>query len=274
MFISSAVFAADTTPKDRGLLVTPLRDYIKVDPGESANDKIGVANLTPNPMDITLYAEQFSVADYTYDYQFSAPKEDWVKLQTAQLHLTAGGSKEVPYTITVPKKGAPGGHYFTIFASAKVGDGKEIRAAVVLYVTVNGDLIQTSKIKKEVIPVVSFGGNIPFSLDVRDTGNTHFFVYVSGRLETWWPGQPASETAHLLLPKTTRTVGSEIASPILPGVYKAVYGYRTESGQRTELSKIIVYLPVWSIAIFVGLGGFIVLFLKRRKHSSHKKVNT
>lgn len=274
LFISTVASAVDASQKDRGLLITPLRDYIDVDPGKTADHKVGVANLTPNPMDITLYVEQFSVADYTYDYTFDAPKEDWIKLQTTQLHLASGSSKEVPYTITVPKKGIPGGHYFTIFASAKVGDGKEIRAAVVLYVTVSGDLIQTSKIKKEEIPAISFGGDIPFSLDVRDTGNTHFFIYVSGRLETWWGSQSAVEMAHLLLPKTTRTVGSEIASPVFPGVYKAVYGYRTERGERTERSKMIVYLPPWSIAIPVGLAWFIILLVKRHKRLSQNKLNT
>ena len=274
LFLNSVVSAATTPPNDRGLLVTPLRDYIAIDPGKTVEHKIGVANLTPNPMDISLYAEQFSVADYTYDYKFDTPKEDWIKLQTSQLQLASGASKEVPYTISVPIKGAPGGHYFTIFASAKVGDGKEIRAAVVLYMTVSGDLIQTSVIKKEIIPTVSFGGDIPFSLDVHDTGNTHFFVYASGHIETWWHMQPASETAHLLLPKTTRTIDSEIASPMLPGVYKAVYGYRTETGQRTEHSKLIIYMPVWSIAVLLGLVWLVVLFMKRRKRVSKDKLNT
>lgn len=268
--LASSVASAESTPSaGRGLLVTPLRDYIHVDPGKTANDKIGVGNLTSQAMDVTLSTQQFSVADYTYDYKFSAPKENWVKLQETQLHLAPGVSKEIPYTVAVPTKGAPGGHYFTIFASASVGGGKEIRAAEVLYVTVTGDLIQTSTIKKEELPRVSFGGNIPFSLDVRDTGNTHFFVYASGHLETWWSTGQASEEAHLLLPKTTRTVSSEIASPLLPGVYKAVYGYRTESGERTERSKFIVYLPVWSIVAFVGLCGLVALFVKKRKRSTN-----
>jgi hypothetical protein len=274
LLFSSAVSAVDSSQKDRGLLVTPLRDYITVDPGKTAEHKIGVANLTPGSMDITLYVEQFSVANYTYDYKFDTPKEDWIKLQTTQLQLTSGKSKEVLYKISVPKGAAPGGHYFTIFAAAKVNDAKEIRAAVVLYVTVSGDLIQTSTIEKEKVPGISFGGNIPFSLDVKGTGNTHFFVYVSGRLETWWQAPKASETAHLLLPKTIRTVGSEIASPVLPGVYKAVYGFRTESGQRTERSKLIVYLPPWSIAIPVGVGWFVFLLIKRHKRLSHDKLNT
>lgn len=271
LLINGTAFAAG---KDRGLLVTPLRDYITVDPGKTGEHQIGVANLTPNPMDITLYAEQFSVANYTYDYHFSAPKEDWVKLQTTHLQLKPEASKQVSYKIIVPKGAAPGGHYFTIFASAKVSQSKEIRAAIVLYVTVKGDLIHTSTIEKEKIPTVSFGGNIPFSLDVKDTGNTHFFVYASGHLETWWQTPQAPEAAHLLLPKAIRAVGSDIASPVLPGIYKAVYGYRAENGQRTERSRLIVYLPPWSIAIPIGIGWFIFLLLKRHKRTEHNKLNT
>lgn len=271
LFLSGATSAVE---KDRGLLVTPLRDYITVDPGKTGAYKIGVANLTHEPMDVTLYTEQFSVANYTYDYKFDEPKEDWIKLQATQLQLTPGKSKEVPYIISVPKDASPGGHYFTIFAAAKVDGGKEIRAAVVLYVTVSGDLIQTSAIEKENIPAVSFGGNIPFKLDVKGTGNTHFFIYVSGRLETWWGSASAPEAAHLLLPNTTRTVGSEIASPVLPGIYKAVYGYRAENGHRTERSKWIVYLPLWSVAIPLGLAWLIFLIVKRRRRLAFKKTNT
>lgn len=268
---------ADERPKNRGLFVTPIREYVKVRAGTTKDGSLTVANITEKPVTVTLSVEQFSVADYTYDYTFSSVKEDWIKLGTTQLQLQPNKSQLINYTVDAPKNAAPGGHYFTLFASASLGDGaveSKVRAATVLYVTVAGELKETSEIKKETIPWISFGNDIDFTLDVKNTGNTHFFVYTSGKVNAWTAKPDSTEVTHILLPDTTRTVGSTIAAPILPGLYTVTYGYKTEDGHTVNRSKMIVTIPPWSLAIPLGVGWIVWLVRKRSRHAGKSPTDS
>lgn len=270
VLMGSSSAYADTPPKNRGLFVTPIRQYIDVAAGKTSTGSLTVANVTDHSTSVALSVEQFSVADYTYDYRFSAVKENWITFQTSQLQLEPGKSQTITYTIATPKQATPGGHYFTIFASATLNGGptgSKVRAATVLYATVDGPLQQSSEIKKETIPWVSFGSPIDFSFDVKNTGNTHFFIYTSGKLSGWTAKPASQEVAHILLPGTVRTVTGAITPPLLPGIYTATYGYRTENGQMVNHSARIVYAPPWSLVIPLALGWVAVLFWKRKKRT-------
>jgi hypothetical protein len=242
--------------KNRGLFVTPLRQYVTV------------ANITERATTITMSVEQFSVDDYTYSHRFGTLRESWVKLSATQFTLQPGKSQVVTYSITPSADASPGGHYFTIFASSVFhtnGIPSQVRAATTLYVTINGDLKHTAIIKKETIPFVAFGGDISFKLDVQGTGNAHFFTYSSGELLGFSAQGKGAESTHLLLPGTSRILGSTIPAPILPGVYKAVYGYRTDKGQTVQRERYLVYLPPWSLLIPIGITWLVLTIRKKRR---------
>lgn len=241
--------------KNKGLFITPVREYIQVPAGQSASRKITLANITEKPAEITLSIGQFTVANFTYDYKFAPNKRDWIKLEATQLKLEPGKSREVAYTITVPDGVAPGGYYFTVFATKELDaeTGRKIRVGEALYVTVEGDLRRTSHIQNDAVPPVVFGGDVPFSFDAKSTGNTHFFMYVSGSLKGVATDNKSQEATHLLLPGTVRTAKGTIPAPSLPGIYQATYGYRVDDGQTITHTKYIAYLPLWFIAIFVGI---------------------
>jgi hypothetical protein len=137
----------------------------------------------------------------------------------------------------------------------------------VLYLTVQGELHKTSTVRKNSIPSVSFGGDIPFALDVQNIGNTHFFTHASGSLNGLGPKKTGDEVTRLLLPDTARSIGSTIPAPLLPGIYKAAYGYRTDAGQNIRYSKYVLYLPPWAIIIpfFAGWAGVKFWRLQKRK---------
>lgn len=262
--VPSPVFA-DTNPvTNKGLFVSPLRDYIAVDANNTHRGELTVANYSEKPIDIALSVEQFSVSDYAYDYTFTPPHEDWVKLGVTSTQLQPGKSQRVPYTITVPSDASPGGHYFTIFASASLSPGSRVQAAAVLYVTVNGDLKHSSEIIKEDVPFIAIGNTIPYKFDIKNTGNDHFFIFLSGQLEGLTAKPAATEPANILLPNTTRTVTGKIPAPVLPGVYKITIGYKTDGNMTHQRSKYIIYVPPWFIAIPIGLI-LILATLRRRR---------
>jgi hypothetical protein len=254
---------------ERGLLITPPRQYLMVDPGKPTKSSITIANITENPLEVTLSVEQFSVADYTYDYRFETPKENWISFETTQATLKKTESRTVNYTITPPENTKPGGHYFTIFASATIGEGRSVRTATVLYITASGEVSKQSAIEKANAPFVSFGSELPFQLDIKNTGNAHLIAYTSGVMEGLlpFPAQKPNEIAHVLLPDTVRRVDERVVTPLLPGIYRLEYGYREEEGKVMKEQQYILHLPIWSIVFLAGagwLGVFIVDKLKRR----------
>jgi hypothetical protein len=259
--------SAHAISADRGLLITPPRQYLSVDPGKTTKSSITVANLTESSIDVDLSVEHFSVADYTYTYIFDLPKEDWVKLGQTQLTLKKSESRTIPYVVAAPTNATPGGHYFTLFASTSLGEGRKVRAATVLYVTAKGTLSKQSEITRSSIPPLSFGGNVPFSLDVKNAGNTHFITYVSGSMKGIlpFPSPSGSETAHVILPTTTRTIEETMPPPVLPGIYQAIVGYRDEDGHDTRRMQYSLYAPPWSIALIIGVAWLVALLFKRKR---------
>lgn len=262
LFGGSNVNAADGD--NRGLLVTPIRAYKTIDPGGIDADTLTVANLTKDAIDVSLSTEQFSVVDYTYDYTFEQPREDWINVATPELHLEAGESKAIKYQIEVPKTAEPGGHYFTLLASTSLKPNEKVRAATMLYVTVNGDLIKTSTILDDAVPVVSFGGDIPFHFTAKNTGNTHFFAYTTGKLEGLSAQSEKNDAAHILMPQTSRELEGAFSPPLLPGIYKANYGYKTDGDATVTHERYIVYAPLWALVLLAGLIWFLVVWFRRR----------
>jgi hypothetical protein len=269
VLIPNTAQAADTPPKDRGLVIGPPRDYANVSPGGVAHKKVTIENQTGKPLDITMSVEQFSVADYTYQYKFNKmqTQNDWLHLGLTRVQLQPGKSQVINYSLAPPKTTSPGGHYFTVFATATIDQGtskSQVRAASILYVTVDGELQTSSVIQQASIPKVAFG-DISFVLQVKNTGNTHFFAYVSGKLDGLAVKDKGPANTHLLLPQTIRKVGSTIPAPLLPGLYSVVYGYTTDKGDTVHETSHLIYIPLWFLAALAGLAWLGVFLLRRRR---------
>lgn len=244
---------ATAASPDRGLFITPSRQYVTTTAGQTSAQPFTVANLTKGDMTVVLSVEQFSATDYTYSYVFQPPKENWIHFETTQLALKPGQVQKLSYTIVAPKDATPGGHYFTVFVTTTLPNGDRARAALVVYLTISGNLTKTSTITGDTFPSVSFGGDISFTLDLRNTGNTHFFIYNEATVTNGIIHRSVNEEGHILLPKTVRAIDYSIPSPVLPGIYRADYGYKTDSNQDINRTKYFVYAPLWSFALLIGL---------------------
>ncbi len=264
---------AAASPKNKGLFLTPVREYVSVEAGKNIVRAFTIANITDRVARVTLSVEQFTVEDFTYDYLFKPSKKDWIKPDMNEVQLQPGKSQRVPYTVSVPKEAAPGGYYFTIFATEILdGGARKVRVGEALYVTVKGELRLTSHIQKEAIPRISFGSNVPYEFDVKSTGNVHFMAYVSSRLRGFIIDIPGEEKAHVLLPGTIRTMKGAVPPPIFPGIYQLAFGYRVDDGQQITNTVYIAYLPSWFLMLLAGLmllGG--TLWYRRKRLLTHKK---
>lgn len=249
------VHATDTPPKAKGLQITPLRQYTTVDAGSTKDSSFTVINLTDRPMTINFSVRKFSVSNYSYTYRFAVPTDNTVILGIKQVTLAPGKSQKVVYTVAPNANAKPGGRYYTLLASAEASSGgvkSTIQAGSLLYLTINGRLIQTGNLQSSSIRRLNFGNDIPYTLNIANTGNVHYFVYPSGSLRGWLT-QPATPlTGNILLPGSVRRVTGAIPSPVLPGIYRATYGYKSDTGQRFTTSSNIVFVPPWFIAFILA----------------------
>ncbi len=269
LLFTPVAHAQSQPPDNKGLLITPLREQVNLNAGMSRTLNLTVANRTNDPLNVQLFDKQFSVANYTYDYKFHIPQPDLVTISKPQVLLKPGESQKIPYTITTPKGASPGGQYYTLFASATLtgGENVTIQAGSLLYVTVNGDLRKTTELQSAFIQHFAFGNKISYNLAAKNTGNVHYFVYVNGELNGLSAKPTELPTTHLLMPNTVRNLDGTISSPVLPGIYQATYGYKTDSGQEILRSAYIFYIPPWSIAFLILLAlAMWYLVLRRKKH--------
>jgi len=260
--------ASAATTLNRGLSISPLRQYLNVNAGSQQKSSFTVGNMTDRTITVALSAKQFSVADYTYDYRFSDPKNDWLKLSLTGVSLKPGESRNIPYAVSIPAGTAPGGHYYTLFASADLstsGLKSTVQAATLLYLTVNGKLVKTGHLQRSSIQHIAFGKEISYTVEPINTGNVYYFVYVTGELHGLFVKSDSTPAGHLLIPNAVRRISDTIPSPVLPGVYKATYGYKTDTGTTVMKSSYVLFIPPWFIALLL------VIILLSTKFRPHKK---
>ena len=258
------------TKSPKGLLITPATQFATVNAGKTQAGDFGVANHTANPLTISFSIKQFTVDNYSYNYNFNPPNNNWIKISLPQVTLLPGQTQTVPYNINIPIGTQPGGNYFILLASATLTSGNltsKVQAASLLYLTVNGKLTYTSRLVHDYIQRVMFGTQLAYHFSVIDTGNDYFFIYTSGALHGL-STKPAMTTpvTHLVIPGKIRQFTGTIPHPLLPGVYRATYGYTTDTGAVVQRSQLILYIPPWSIAVvlLVLLAGN-VWYVKRKK---------
>jgi hypothetical protein len=246
-----------TAPKNKGLYITPIRQFVSMDAGKTRNSTITIGNFT----------------DYSYGIQFGDAPVNRIHFPTEQYELKSNESKTIPYEIFLPANTPPGGQYYTLFATGSGSNGKakqQVQTTSLLYLTVNGKLSHGSRLERSSISHFSFRSNIPYRLDIANTGNIHYFVYLNAKLHGWLSSSDTSSETHLLLPHTSRHFESSIKSPVLPGVYRATYGYTTEFEKPVTSSSWVIYLPPWSLVLVVLVlwGGWLAIRHHRRgKHS-------
>lgn len=259
--------AAATEPTNSGLLISPPRHSVQVAAGGSKTQEITVANYTQRPLDIALNIQEFSVANLSYEYQIRDAEKPWVHIEQTAIQLESGASQTLKFTVQPPQNATPGGKYYLIVASATAKNGdlvSTIQVAAPVYITVSGDLDRSSRLEKDhgIDSFVVFGDRIPFHLNIANTGNVHYLVEVKGKLEGLSTVQSTSSTQHILLPDTTRQFNASIPAPLLPGIYRATYGYSSEATGEVLIRSWVVYLPPWSV-ISAVLGLWITITIIR-----------
>lgn len=260
--------------KIKGLAISPTRQNITATSDHLANGTFEVANASVKPLTINLSVKQFTATNYTYDYLFSDPQEDWIKLGQTQIKLQPGEKMKIKFTTNVPSTAKPGGHYFAFFASSDITDTgvrQTTKVVSLLYMKVTGDIVQTGAIEDGSSPFLVMGSEIPYKFNAKNTGNIDFSAFFFGQLDGLLNKVGQTGTSHVVLPGTVRTIDGSVPAPLLPGVYRLTYGYKTDFDQQaTTKTAYVLYIPPWSgvVMILLAYGGWSVWKWRRSKHSA------
>lgn len=130
---ASAAAAATTSGggSSTGLSINPRKNLV-VNPGQTINDNLIVGNLSPlYPLSISLRVVDFTFYNNSGTPKLflaqNAPQTTWSIKPFIHLPGTetipAGGSIQVPYSVTVPKNQGAGSYYGAIVYSADSGKG-------------------------------------------------------------------------------------------------------------------------------------------------------
>lgn len=253
--------AADST-KNGGLTISPVRQELSVAAGKAVSGSLLVSNFSDNPLAVNLSTKQFTVTDHTYNYEFQPVIYDWMTIQDPRITLQPSQSTTVHFTMTVPADAAGGGYYFALFATAQMTAVSTAQVASLVYAQVDGaGIVRSGSVQNGYAPPVVFFGDIPFRFEIKNSGNVHFNAQLITRLEGVFGSYAVPDSTHIVLPNTVRDEKGSLASPVLPGIYRLVYGYKADDAKDATTKTIyILYIPPWSI-VAVGLLLLIVLWL-------------
>lgn len=158
VFVGNTVGSVDA--QSRGLGITPRKDIV-VDTGKTVNDKVTVTNLNrQEKLFLTLQVIDFSGQGETgtpaLKLEANAPQTPWSLKPFISapktLEVAPGESKQVPFSITIPKDQGAGSYYSAIRYVAEADDGGQVAigasGATLVFVTVPGQTKESLLLQK------------------------------------------------------------------------------------------------------------------------------
>lgn len=188
--------------------------------------------------------------------------------------LAPGEEKTIYFTIQVPEKAEPGGHYAGVFArevrdaSAGASElGVIRRVGALVLVSIPGDVDKSARIIEYTAPKLVWRGPIDFSMRVENTGSVH---YDSKGLVELKPllGKTSSVDlgTHTIIPKNIRHFEGTWGNKYPFGRYKVSFSATDGNGQPVIATAVLWAIPlviVIPVIIFIILLILIVKYLKR-----------
>jgi len=282
-FTVDIVVAKDDMSLSKGLAMSPIRNDLKVSPGDIVSRKLTLINYSGQLITVTLNAEEFSVVDTKYDYAFNARSDlsKWVTFENNPIAIQSGKTTTISYTVTIPKNAEPGGRYLSLFASIdpQTAPGElrtEQRIASLVYLTVKGNVTRTGELQSLTSPTI-FDGYQPWSLVVANSGTAHFRSNYSVSIRNIFDGKEivAATGSSLILPRTARAITAPMAAPKYIGVYRAVYTVGLGDSPPAMREYYVFFLPkqlyvslISLLVIVTGFVGYGVWKLVQRKQSN------
>lgn len=261
------------------ITLSPVSKRYEVRPGEVIHDSVTVLNDGETSYDFTVYGAPYSVADGTYDPNFTSPKPGadaytWINFTKSTYHIEPRQTIKIPYTLTVKADASPGGHYGAILAEVQPSKdsgqlARKKRVASIIYATVAGDVHLSGKINTASVPWYQSTAPLRAEANVENNGNSDFVASVSYQVSDLLGRQVyTAKNDYVVLPNTTRQLDMLWNNAAWFGIYRVHLGV-TVLGNTVNVDKFVLVMPIWLIMlILIALvfGG--VYAVSRRSHQT------
>lgn len=276
--MTTPVSADDVSFRD-SITLSPTSVRFQAGPGETLTNKLTVINDGETDYDFIVYARPYSVKDQSYTPEFTKQLVNtdayaWVQFNQVKYHLNPGASIEVPFSVTIPAKASPGGHYGVIFAETQPkltgtdSIARKKRVGTILYATIKGEYNMKGSVTSTDISPLQFRSPLSAALTAKNEGNADFLVSATLKISDVFGQVKYDVTSdYPVLPDTTRKIQLEWKNSPWFGIYKVDVSTVMLNQQKTSVSAYVLIVPRW-LLIFIGLlivGGIGYELLRRRK---------
>ena len=259
---------------DQHIAMTPSSTEFSAKPGESKQGTVTVVNQGKKAFDVEFSTAPYYVApdDLSYTAKFD-PLEGktnpatWVILDTTnKSDVKPNDVVDIRYTLAVPESAQPGGYYAVVFAVTTPRDSSESgvvahnRVGQILYITVEGDVVESGEVSSHNVIGFTMGKEIASDLTLKNTGGKHFKAKHTMTVRTMFGNEVFNESKDAyLLPQTQRKLETVWNSSALFGVYKITHGVsyldKTDSydSWSVQVSPIVFFAAAGALFILIGL---------------------
>ncbi|MFH1246676.1 MAG: hypothetical protein V1489_02805 [Candidatus Liptonbacteria bacterium] len=261
------------TPIARAVTVGPVRINLNADPETSVKSSMFVQNESSEAQVFFPSYEGFTEVDgqKIFSKSISNDLPEWFDLPKS-LEIPAGESRDIPFTIRVPKDAGPGSHYAVVWWSSAPpsNDGSKMavvtRAGVLVYLRVSGDVHEEGSI-------TSFGAksmfafSLPLDIATKFHNSGNIFVTPEGTVSLKnILGKTVSVSQvngykYIVMSGSDYTFNNQLNPPgVSVGLYKLqvdlTYGEKQTSIIKTAW---ILILPTWLLWCILGI--IVLLFI-------------
>lgn len=180
----TALPAVAQTTTGSAIRVQPALFEQVVNPGDRFSSSVTVTNPDPTTKTFTVGVQDIKDINGSGEPVFSTTTvpeygvSSWVSIGVPTVTIAGYGSKQIPFTITVPKDATPGGHYGAIFVTygatrpAITGSGVGYQVGSLIDLRIAGEANEQAEIREFSTDKGLYQGpNVAFTASVADLGN-------------------------------------------------------------------------------------------------------
>jgi len=276
-----------------GLSVIPPRLEVPIKADTTISQTIKVRNESSELKTIKVSIRDFVVNDNKGTPTFLDENSNtdnnrwaastWIQVFPTSLVLKPGETKGLRLTILPPANALPGGHYAAVvyspdsFASLNTtGASIQTNVGTLVYVTIDGDVIQDASVKSFTAPKLSEFGPINFKATVKNSSDIHIQPRGAITINNWFGKEidklQLSETN--IFPYTTRDYLNTLNKKWLFGRYKANFeAYYGTAGGLIPATLFFWVIP-WRLLILIITAVVITTVLIIISKNKPKKTKT
>lgn len=170
---------------NQGFTIFPAKLSLTIDKGGAQENFIKVTNAGDSAVGVKVEVQDFVPTAGASGFNFVAKAPgitslvDWIDIDRSVFNLRPNESRDVPFTVRVPKDASPGSRFAVVFFATGASGGSQLnvsaRVGALVFLTIPGDFKQTGEISNFRSPKFTFKKEtINFDFDFTNTGTVFF----------------------------------------------------------------------------------------------------